>query len=79
MYIASINKYIHVTLPCGAAKDRRHSRIQRGDRGPDPSLNNHNGGPLIVAFGSSHQLKTKNVKVGPPLTELSGSAHGRTS
>ena len=36
------------------------------------------GGPLIVVFGSSHQLKTKKkkiVKVGPPLTKLSGSVH----
>ena len=40
-----------------------------------------NDGPLIVVFGSSHhQLKEKhtkknNVKVRPPLTKLSGSAH----
>ena len=34
-------------------------------------------GPLIVVFGSSHQLKEIVVKAGPPLTKLSGSAHGR--
>ena len=32
--------------------------------------------PLIVEFvSSSHQLKKYVVKVGPPLTKLSGSAH----
>ena len=37
----------------------------------------NDGRQLIVVFGSSHQLKNKqkNVKVGPPLTKLSGSAH----
>ena len=34
-------------------------------------------GPLIVIFGSSYQLRKKtNVKAEPPLTKLSGSAHG---
>ena len=34
-----------------------------------------NDGPLTVVIGSSpHQLKQK-VKVGPPLTKFSGSAH----
>ena len=37
-------------------------------------------GPLTVVFGSSHPSSTKkttkkNVKVGPPLTKFSGSAH----
>ena len=33
--------------------------------------------PLIVVFGSTLPLSTKKeVKVGPPLTKLSGSAHG---
>ena len=37
--------------------------------------------PLLVAFRSSpcHQKKKKDACVGPPLTKLSGSAHGRTS
>ena len=36
-----------------------------------------NDGPLIVVLGSSLPISTpqKNVKVGPPLTNLSGSAH----
>ena len=33
------------------------------------------GGPHIVVFGSPLQLKKTVVKVGPPLTKLSGSAH----
>ena len=34
-------------------------------------------GPLLVVFGSSlpHYLKKNVVKVGPPLTKLSGFAH----
>ena len=32
-------------------------------------------GLLLVVFGSSHQLKKTTVKVGPPLTKLSGSPH----
>ena len=32
-------------------------------------------GPLIVAFGSPHQLNKNIVKVRPPLTKLSGSVH----
>ena len=34
-----------------------------------------NDGPLIVVFGSSLPHQIKNVKVGPPLTKLSGFAH----
>ena len=34
------------------------------------------GGPLILAFGSSLKLKTKIVK-DPPLTKHSGSAHAK--
>ena len=44
------------------------------------SARQRNGIKLIVAFGSSlpSLTKIKVVKVRPPLTKLSGSAHGRT-
>ena len=40
-------------------------------------------GPLLLVFGSPHQQKeikkqTKKLKVGPPLKNLSESAHGDT-
>ena len=43
-----------------------------------------NDGPRIVVFGSSHPssnkyLKKREKQVGPPLTKLSGSAHGIVS
>ena len=45
----------------------KHVRIQRGDRGSGDPLENHKN----IGFLSN----TGPVKVGPPLTKLSGSEH----
>ena len=61
------------TFNIGLSSTRQRNAIQMAFRWRDDD------GPLKVVFGStlpSITKKTKNVKVGPPLTKLPGSAHG---
>ena len=77
---------------CSACADQNHKNILGFHSNPETSQNSMLGhhrpasemafrwragdGPLLVVFGSPHQLKNV-IKIGPRLNNFSGSAHAQ--